>query len=98
MKATEKELNEVVESVSSNFRCFGGGKTGNGFNPITAALADAPPQFAAGVDVNEVVQHVFGFVTAKELHSSRMLECLVAAGFVDEKKIDEARRLVEMLD
>lgn len=56
---TKKQIDEIVKSVSDNFRTFGGGKDeSRSGNPIAIALQDKPAQFAAGVDVREVVTHV----------------------------------------
>ena len=46
---------KITSTVAKCFRCFGGGNDGGGFNPIAAALAEQPPMFAAGVDVETVV-------------------------------------------
>ena len=56
MKEDKKQF--IVDYVAARTRTFGGGKNGNGFNPITAALSDRDPMFAAGVDVGEVVELV----------------------------------------
>jgi len=50
---------ELVKKVSSTFSCFGGGKENvNNYNPISIALVDKPPMFAAGVDIREVVDFI----------------------------------------
>ncbi len=54
---TDKKVKELTAKVRQNFRCFGGGLY-NPNNPISAALADKPAQFAAGVDVEEVVRFI----------------------------------------
>lgn len=54
MTAYEQEVERITEAVARRFRTFGGGKVTPG-NPLSAALKDAAPQFAAGVDVREVV-------------------------------------------
>ena len=54
---TSEELEEHVSKVGNNFRSFGGGK-GSDWNPVAAALKDNPLQFAAGVDVSDVVDFV----------------------------------------
>ena len=48
----------IVGYIAAKTRTFGGGK-GSQFNPIAEALKDQKPQFAAGVDVGEVVDLVF---------------------------------------
>lgn len=50
---------EIVTAVTKRFRCFGGGRTeGAEWNPLVSVLADDPPTFAAGVDVEDVVTFV----------------------------------------
>lgn len=44
--------------VGKQFRSFGGGRGGNGMNPLAEALKDSPLQFAAGVDVKEVIEFI----------------------------------------
>lgn len=53
----QQKIAAIVDRVKVAFRCFGDGR-GHGGNPIAAALADMPPQFAAGVDVADVVRFV----------------------------------------
>jgi len=49
----------IVELIGSRFRCFGGGRTsGAEFNPLVEWTKDEALQFAAGVDVAEVVRFV----------------------------------------
>ncbi len=63
---------QVVAAVTERFRTFGGGRVSPS-NPISHALRDEPPQFAAGVDVREVVRFVGSLVVAefqKQLHSA----------------------------
>ena len=48
---------KITELVGHSFRSFGGGKGSNN-NPIAEALKDKPFQFAAGVDIREVVKFV----------------------------------------
>lgn len=52
-----KDRAQLVEDIRNNFRCFGGGKYTEG-NILSIALAEQKPQFAAGVDVEEVVRYV----------------------------------------
>lgn len=53
----EEQIQEIIDSVAANFRTFGGGRKSE-WNPIANAIADAPPQFAAGVNVEAVVRHI----------------------------------------
>ncbi|MDX1535999.1 MAG: hypothetical protein R3346_04540 [Candidatus Spechtbacterales bacterium] len=55
--AEETEVTRITKEISSHFPSFGGGGTIIG-NPIAAALQNSPPQFAAGVDIEEVVRLV----------------------------------------
>jgi len=57
MKITPETPADITALVAHNFRCFGGGRTSNS-NPISNALKDTPPSFAAGVDVQQVVDFV----------------------------------------
>ena len=59
-KVKEDEINQIVADVAAEFRCFGQGSLPPAIegNPIAAALKDHDPQFAAGVDVREVVEYV----------------------------------------
>ncbi len=55
-----KEPNEVLVTKITNtaaglFSSFGGGQVTEG-NPVSHALKDAPPMFAAGVDISAVVR------------------------------------------
>lgn len=52
----EQAIKALVYVIKNEFRTFGGGKTSSWGNPITAALKDSKPQFAAGVDVEDVVK------------------------------------------
>lgn len=47
----------LVQHVAACFRCFGGGHVTDG-NPISHALKDTPPSFAAGVSVQEVIEEI----------------------------------------
>ena len=51
-------IDDVVALTSVKFPTFGGGKVSSWGNPIAHALKDEPPQFAAGVDVREVVEFI----------------------------------------
>lgn len=50
-------VTDIVLEITKNFRTFGGGATSFN-NTISAALKDEPPQFAMGVDVEDVVAFV----------------------------------------
>jgi hypothetical protein len=51
----EQTIDYIVARVQAKFRTFGGGVVVQG-NPLAAALRDAPPQFAAGVEIRGVVK------------------------------------------
>lgn len=55
--ATKKQVQSITENVRKNFRSFGGGYYTQG-NPISVAIAEQKPQFAAGVDIEDVVRFV----------------------------------------
>ena len=57
MIITPETEEDIVAILASEFRTFGGG-VGSSSNPIAAALKDTPAQFAAGVDVLDVVRRV----------------------------------------
>ncbi len=57
-KIREPILNYLVISIGKNFRTFGGGDRNTHNNPMAVALKDEPLQFAAGVDVKEVVEFI----------------------------------------
>lgn len=54
---SEQEVARITQAIVGKFRCFGAGQTSN-YNPIVNALTDQPAQFAAGVDVADVVRFV----------------------------------------
>jgi hypothetical protein len=54
----------IVIEIGKHFRTFGGGRD-SADNPVAHALKDEPLQFAAGVDVQEVVLFVLGAVGAQ---------------------------------
>ncbi len=64
---TQKKVDEIVKSISGNFRTFGGGDKNPNGNPIAMALKDNPLSFAAGVDVEQVVLHVLKIGGIKHL-------------------------------
>lgn len=53
----QKTIKHITNSVRENFRSFGGGEATPG-NPVAAALKDGRPQFAAGVDIEDVVTFI----------------------------------------
>lgn len=57
MKVIPENTDDLIALVAANFRSFGGGKLTRD-NPLSHALQDGPPVFAAGVDVREVVEFV----------------------------------------
>lgn len=63
----ESMVQNVTAEVAERFRTFGGGKV-SASNPISMALKNGPVQFAAGVDVRDVVIFV----------ATRSLEILLA--------------------
>lgn len=54
-------VEEIANEVSKHFRCFGGAHV-NKSNPISVALKATPAQFAAGVDVKDVVTFILSKV------------------------------------
>lgn len=65
---TKRITNDLVADVTNkcraNFRSFGDGRY-DPTNPISAALADERPNFAAGVDIEEVVLFVINSIRDK---------------------------------
>lgn len=57
------DVDAITASIAKKFRTFGGGTTSSWGNPIAMALADKSAQFAAGVDVKEVVEFVLSQVS-----------------------------------
>lgn len=53
----DTERPEIVDAIVKNFRCFGGGRVSDS-NPVAHWTKDAPPMFAMGVDVADVVRFV----------------------------------------
>lgn len=69
---TKKQIESIVQSVTNSFRTFGGGKdVSQSNNPIVHALKDKPAQFAAGVDVKEVVLHVLKLAKKESFTKSK---------------------------
>lgn len=66
---TEQSLSNLVDNIGGHFRTFGGGR-GTRDNPISMALIDNPLQFAAGVDVKEVVQFVLNELNFKVIDNN----------------------------
>jgi hypothetical protein len=60
-------LDELIAKVGENFRTFGGGQVTVSSNPLAHALKDKPLQFAAGVDVSQVVTFIVIAVLEAEL-------------------------------
>ena len=54
---SEERIEEIIAEITAEYRTFGGGQDSQ-WNPLAAALKDDPPQFAAGVDVEDVVRSV----------------------------------------
>ena len=58
VKMDNKQIvNHITHKIKDHFCTFGGGQVTSG-NPLSHALKDNPPQFAAGVDVEQVVRFV----------------------------------------
>lgn len=57
------DVDAITSSIVEKFRTFGGGASSSWGNPIAMALADKSAQFAAGVDVKEVVEFVLSQVS-----------------------------------
>ncbi len=51
-------VQRIAVKVGVRFPCFGGGEIRTQNNPLAFALRNDPLQFAAGVDVTEVVKFV----------------------------------------
>ena len=51
------DIEEITQFIAHNFRSFGDGQKSN-WNPVVNALKDEPPQFAAGVDIKDVVEAI----------------------------------------
>lgn len=54
---TPTRLAAILAEVQEHFRTFGGGRDSE-WNPVARAIKDGPPQFAAGVDVADVIRFV----------------------------------------
>jgi hypothetical protein len=53
----QEQIERYVSKCRNAFRAFGGGRITPG-NPISHALANDPPSFAAGVDIHQVVSFI----------------------------------------
>ncbi len=51
-------VQEIVAEVAETFPSFGQGSVATYNNPIATALAERPPMFAMGVDIEQVVRFV----------------------------------------
>lgn len=67
---TKEAVYQIVADVAQNFCCFGGGNVSQG-NPISIALADKSPMFAAGVDVGEVVRFILAQTSKLALRTNQ---------------------------
>lgn len=61
------KLTEIVEDLAKTFPSFGQGSTPAFNNPISIALKEKPPQFALGVDIQTIVEHVAAALSAPAL-------------------------------
>ena len=64
MKINDKQLSDLVKRTGQYFPTFGGGQLSN-YNPIVNALSDKPYQFAAGVDIENVVSFILSELNIK---------------------------------
>jgi len=79
-----REKEDIVEAISKKFRTFGGGNTTLN-NPLSHVLKDAPLQFAAGVDVGNVVEAVLKLIKTgseerQEWQELRLLDPVIKIG------------------
>lgn len=61
----EQLIDTAIHEIGQRFRTFGGGRDSD-TNPMAHALRDQPLQFAAGVDVRAVVEHVYAVIRRRE--------------------------------
>ena len=87
MERNEKLIAKITSEATIVFPSFGGGFSTEG-NPIAAALKDAPPMFAAGVDISAVVR-----LTLKMAGHSDLLAACKAAVFVLKRDTEWAKEL-----
>lgn len=59
-----KKIDEITQEIGRRFRSFVGGQKSD-WNPVVNALKDQPLQFAAGVDIKEVVKVVLTLAKKK---------------------------------
>lgn len=57
MKITPENQKDIAAIIAAEFPSFGGGRY-NAYDPISIALKDSKPQFAAGVEIEKVVTRV----------------------------------------
>jgi hypothetical protein len=62
MQIDEDKVQEIVEEIGVRFRTFGGGLVKESNNPISNATERRPLEFAACVNVEEVVRLVLSLV------------------------------------
>jgi hypothetical protein len=70
-------IDKLTQMTGQRFRSFGGGQKSN-WNPVVNALKDKPLQFAAGVDIKEVVAFILD-----QSGIDRALEVIASYGSVD---------------
>jgi hypothetical protein len=83
----------IVSAVAARFRTFGGGKV-NPSNPISVALENKPPQFAAGVDIAEVVEFIVNEIaaaTAGDTPNDTVDAMMLAEEFISGFEDDETQ-------
>lgn len=72
-----KILEELVVKTRLKFPSFGGGLYTD-YNPISIALRNKNPQFAAGVDIEEVIKFVVKQYKTIKSKLVRRLKCKLA--------------------
>jgi hypothetical protein len=70
---TDEQVDEITKLCAHSFRSFGGGR-GSTSNPIAAALQNEPAQFAAGVDISDVVRFVLESAAVQWQFTSKALQ------------------------
>jgi len=60
--SNDDTIHTIMAEIGVRFRTFGGGINKGFNNPIAAALKDHPLQFAAGVNVEDVVRLVLSMI------------------------------------
>lgn len=71
MIVTDENIHEIIAEIGVRFPTFGGGVIGSSNNPISHALKDKLLQFAAGVNVAEVVRLVLSMARSSGLTNHR---------------------------